>query len=441
MENYNPFGKSLENIQGSDLQILLTVTEGWYVDYKQQSISLEKFAKHISSFANQYGGWLFIGIKESAEMTAEEFNGIPTKDIAATLVKIRESISKYVNPDVYFETKIINGPVKEIGLAENKSIIVIGIPEGTNPPYIHRNGKIYRRVADQSEPVAETDRFILDQLWKRGTESKEKLKHFIKSHSIENKTQDNPILNIYFLTNPTFSNVSYNLGFNSFKNFMISTPQNKIAASLETIFTASGGYIGRQIKGNNPLYHALSFRWWQNGNARGVIPINILDNKNVYQQYRELDNFYFECKKSGITTFKFSDFNYLLLALIALFEKFFDIYEYLKIDRQICIAAVISNTWRTIPFIDSHEYIKMINENGIPVIQDETIIIPDFFSNNSLLQVSNRESDDVEQIQSKNTIIACLPLMVRLLNSIGINLDINEYETITRIFVTLLSKK
>lgn len=41
------------------------------------------------------------------------------------------------------------------------------VPWGPEAPYIHKDGRIYRRVGDGSETRPENDRFILDQLWSR----------------------------------------------------------------------------------------------------------------------------------------------------------------------------------------------------------------------------------------------------------------------------------
>jgi predicted HTH transcriptional regulator len=217
MNNFNPFGKPIQRITGTDLHILRNVHEDWYIDYKRKSLSIEKYGKHISSFANQYGGWIFIGIKElelkdsnEKGMVAGDFCGIPSDEVPKTLLQIRESISRYVNPDVYYETKIINGPNNKIGLAKGKSIIIIGIPQGVNPPYIHKTGKIYKRIADQSDPKAETDRFILDDLWKRGIKQKEKLEKFVLNvPKLSDNEKNNPYIYLYFLTNPLFEKIDY----------------------------------------------------------------------------------------------------------------------------------------------------------------------------------------------------------------------------------------
>ncbi len=96
------------------------------------------------------------------------------------MVKIREAVAAQVTPDFYFEHLVIEGSVPEIGLEQGRAIIAVGIPEGMNPPYVHSSGRIYRRVGDSSEPKGETDRALLDQMWRRSAKNQERLRNFIR---------------------------------------------------------------------------------------------------------------------------------------------------------------------------------------------------------------------------------------------------------------------
>ena len=72
------------------------------------------------------------------------------------------------------------GPCLEIGLAEGSSLIAIEIPQSHTAPHVHKDGRIYRRVGDSSEPKAETDRFILDQLWRRADDIRNMMRKWIE---------------------------------------------------------------------------------------------------------------------------------------------------------------------------------------------------------------------------------------------------------------------
>ncbi|GAG88652.1 unnamed protein product, partial [marine sediment metagenome] len=168
MKYYNPFKNSFAELKPSDLKELYSVSEGWYVEYKSQQISVKKLGKSISSFANQYGGWLIMGVEEDQKtLAAKSFPGIDIAEIECVYQNLRNASKDVVNPEVYYETKEFRGPIKEIGLNRDRAILIIRIPPGPEPAYIHSDGRIYRRVADSSDPKSETDRALLERLWDR----------------------------------------------------------------------------------------------------------------------------------------------------------------------------------------------------------------------------------------------------------------------------------
>ena len=115
-------------------------------------------AKAISAFANTYGGWLFLGVDQLApdNQVAASFPGIPENQLD-TIQQRRQSVTEHLNPTPHYETKIFRGPCSKIELQEGKAIIAIEIPQSHTAPHIHKDGRIYRRVGDSSEPKPETD--------------------------------------------------------------------------------------------------------------------------------------------------------------------------------------------------------------------------------------------------------------------------------------------
>ena len=67
MISYNPFKKEIQDLQATDLAVLLEVAEGWFIEYKQGEVPPANIAKSLSAFANHYGGWVFYGIEEAAD--------------------------------------------------------------------------------------------------------------------------------------------------------------------------------------------------------------------------------------------------------------------------------------------------------------------------------------------------------------------------------------
>ena len=182
MQRYSPFDKAIHELQPSDLTILRNVHEGWYVEYKRQVVNAGALAKSLSAFANTYGGWLFIGVQEQSKdnAVAAKFLGIPEEDVDGILQSLRHSAADHLNPTPFFNPTVLRGPCAENGLAKGKAIIVVEVPQSHTAPHVHKDGRIYRRVADGSEPKPETDRFLLDQLWRRAEPLREMTRKWIE---------------------------------------------------------------------------------------------------------------------------------------------------------------------------------------------------------------------------------------------------------------------
>ena len=148
---YTPFEKALKDVKPAELETLRSVAEGWYVEYKSRPLSTKALAKSLSSFANQYGGWIVFGVEEDTDtLKAKAFPGINSSLVSQLLQLLKEASRGSLNPDVFYETRVFEGPIDEVGLTQDHSIVVVRIPPGADTPYIHSDGRIYRRIADST---------------------------------------------------------------------------------------------------------------------------------------------------------------------------------------------------------------------------------------------------------------------------------------------------
>ena len=334
--SYYPFKNNLENIGADDLLRLKSVSEGWYIDYKVQGLKIPDFAKHLSGFANQYGGWLFIGVEESSDgtRTAARFPGIPNDQLEKVSRDIREAAAAHVNPEVLYEERIISGPIEEIGLANGYCILIVGIPMSLNTPHIHSSGRIYRRLADQSKPKEETDRFILDELWRRGTNHQEKVTHFLKTiPDLPDAQSDMAWAYIYL--RPAQHQVGPERKF-SFDDFSRIIKNKDVSAlgvwcPMQALQTTADGYLARQIDGNDPSLATLSFRWWHDGTARLDIPLNSYDFDSfseVRDKHKYVDDFCELARRQGYSNIKIVDYSLLAQALASLANFYLQILNF-----------------------------------------------------------------------------------------------------------------
>lgn len=217
---FTPIKSSLETWSGIQLEILKDIGEGLYIEYKKDALQASDIAKQLAAFANESGGWLFFGIEEKGpERKAGTFSGINNKNISILTDRVRDVATQAIQPPVDFEYKVIEGPVPEIQLEKDSSILIIGIPQGFNTPYIYA-GKIYRRIADKSEPKTETDYNIIYRLWQRGEKSRKDLENFTSNLPLlPEKQKDNTWIHIFLITD-LFLDERHNLKFSDFVKIM-----------------------------------------------------------------------------------------------------------------------------------------------------------------------------------------------------------------------------
>ena len=169
----NPFGKPLEQLEEADLDKLIDeeISEGLYVEYKEDFPT--HLAKIVASFANTFGGWIVIGADaRNPRNVPTSFPGIDVSHDPKD--RFRNICQGNITPVPLFSSKLI---LKSDNTS--RGILVVRIPESTYPPHLTKDGRIYRRNMEGSDPLAETDRHILDRLFEKTKLNKTEVKAFI----------------------------------------------------------------------------------------------------------------------------------------------------------------------------------------------------------------------------------------------------------------------
>ena len=418
---FSPFSTDLERITGVELGVLRTVAEGWFIDYKRDVLPPRDIAKHLSAFANQHGGWLFFGVEEDKEtMTAKAFPGIPTSTVPTARVQLREATSAHIVPEVFFSIKVIDGPVPALGLAADRSIIIVAVPESSNPPHIHSSGRIYRRVADHSDPKPETDRRVLDMLWSRRERVSRTLAELLTELPTLAKAETNPRAYVFFINDVDFSGRRTGVTFRAFRDIMAAKEDSAFTVSLRDAFPTSDGLIARDVERNDPFYETLTFRWWHNGNGRLSIPLDVISPHDG--QFRFLDGkgpLLAELQRQGHKTWRIVDFSAFTAILSAAASKYIRLREHARLTEPFWAKVRLCNVWRITPFINLPSHLESIKQTGIPVVQDDSCYCPPGITPESMIRLDESHID-VSPIRALLTI---LPLAAQTLNGVGVSLD------------------
>jgi hypothetical protein len=418
---FNPFSRSLGEFPPEELSLLRDVCEGWFIDYKSVLPSAKDLGKHLSAFTNQFGGWLFVGVEEGKgkNLRAEAFPGIADSDVGPTLVQIREAVSAHVSPTVYFEYRVIEGPLDAIGLSAGRSIIVVGVPEGPNPPFVHSSGRIYRRIADSSEPKAETDRAVLDAMWRKSETLRTRLREFV-FEPIEGHSKANAFCDVYLMEDLTLSRSEYTLDLREFRDAMTTSNPEGLSIPLENIYTTQDGFIGRHVYRNDPMLELVSLRWWRNGNVRLTIPINYIELRlHRVTEDPLLDSFIEQMGMGRKHYHRLLNLDQWLFPLWGFAVRYLNLRDKLNSKERIWGKIAFSNARLATPFVGMESYVKSVTQHGIPVVQDSIVMYPPGSEASGFAPLQFEPRQD----QSSRAFGLISPLMFNGLTSLGVMFD------------------
>jgi len=390
VNSFNPFEKDIQCVELSDIESLRTkqVSEGFFIEYKSDFQSNQKISHSIASFANTHGGWYIVGIQTDANNVPKEFAGFDLERFPNPKEKIRDIIASHVNPTPLFFSKVLE-------INNHKAILVVFIPEGWETPYITKDGKVYRRAGEASEPIPENDRYTIDKLYDKSKRFEETVERFCRNPIVTSKAQSHQgWLEIYLITYPMqklfiddmlmsekidslklcLNAVTEIKTFNQIGQASGNIPFNNVATSHDSI-------VFRQTGPQNLGDLTLAFELFINGNAKIIIPFQYINPS----QNKDSENFRFLKEKLGedeglSTIYKFSiidGFN-LVLTFLILLNKYRELLEAERWADKLIVKYRIENCWRHILFFDSNAFVDHVDKYGVPVSQKEPIEIPSY---------------------------------------------------------------
>lgn len=377
---FNPFKKPIGKLVAQDLQVLRDVSEGWYVEYKRQLPNNASISKSITSFANTYGGWLFYGINEAKDNSrkASEFPGI--EDAVDAEVHVREAMVYHSNPEPYFETHIVEGPCTQIGLIEGKSILIVYIPKSNSLPHVHGSGRIYRRVSDSSEPIAEKDRARLDAMWEQKRNSHKRLASFFET-ALPPVGEEMTALHMFIMSDPLGTKGHRSsMEFDKFSSIM-----RDVQMPFDNFFSGSNRYVARMTRNNDINQPLFTWQYFDNGTSVVTIPIpsiglcsnNLTESSHFFSGYEFGDHFLDICDKAGKNTGVIIDLSQLCMVLAGIIKRHNTLLSADGVSSTIYIKACGQNLKNRIPFIDSLSVIQFIQKNGLPYPHSNEFYYPD----------------------------------------------------------------
>jgi hypothetical protein len=401
---YNPFPKPIPStLTPDDLELLITneVAEGYFVEYKKTlPPEKDKIAKSIASLANTYGGWYFVGVQEENGI-AEAICGYDVSESPKATDRIRDIVKSRTDPTPVFYSQTVR-------LSETREVLVVYVPGNQQAPFITTDGRVYRRVADSSDPVYEHDRFVLDQIVERGKDPSRRFEAFCDDQRTFSRAEEEGAwLQLYFSPNPLerlAALAPQHLGSDRLAALidlsqtplsipLPNLPEETITGSIpfDTAQLAGQSVILRQVAGKSRALNSLEIELFFDGRAKFLVPLpGIAFGDDDYSQARN------QTAKSALRSslgrdaerelLRFVDM-YRLWATIAVLTSFY--FQYSADLRQVPDlrwAAKLRGVWRTVPFADSQAWGEHVKRCGLPVNMRDDASTPDPIEGGHLLQ-------------------------------------------------------
>jgi len=427
-QDYSPFDKLLGALEAKDLADLRNAAEGWYIEYKREVSNAGAIAKSISAFANTYGGWLFYGIAEKSkdEPVAGQFEGILSTDADAALQRIRQAAAMSVQPSPYFETKVLFGPEPSIGLAADRCIVAVRIPWGSDAPHVHRDGRIYRRVTDGSEPRPETDRYIIDQLSARSARTEAYYEAWINQRLETSKGEDDAAFIRVFLIadfwgdRPPVNDVELGV----VRKIMQDT-QGEFNVPLSNVYRSADGFVCRQANSDNPEQLSLTWKVLDDFRSEIIIPLTKINGANLVnlrgwlEGYDHADRFVESCRRQNYRGPAVIDLNIFLVVLIGLARKHAALAKEFGWAGTMLAKVRVSGVWRTVPFFDAPHVLDEYERHGIPLSLADNATIYQGKRRNSFFEIPSDSSDEMTQFPN---LLMAIHLFAKVAVGLGVSI-------------------
>lgn len=412
----------LEEIDSSFLADLKEMHEGWYLEYKSEPITVRKIGKSLSSFANQYGGWIIFGVIENPDtLKAERFPGLTEEDLNLVKKGLMEAARDFLEPDPFYECREFEGPIDDLGLEANRHLLVVRIPAGGEAPYIHADGRIYRRVGDSSAPKPVNDRMTLDQLTDRSEQRVRRIKELVlRTRELSESESENCYLNLFMSHDPfevgkrryegTFEEISEKL-----------TDQRDF---YDNLYLSNVGFVARHVQNNDAFNRVVTWEFDRRGHSFITIPINYSDERPYrgLGSYKGLAEFDSILASDSEAHFRVIDLNYLLEAIAVVVDQVRFLLNGANIRGPFYVKMRIENVWRCVPFLDTEYYFEHLRAFGVPVVQETEMTVPygwglrDFIMLPEMRYTGNSTSEIFAETYARDAV----RIFSRILQALGI---------------------
>jgi hypothetical protein len=277
-------------------------------------------------------------------------------------------------------------------------VLTVYVPDKQETPFITKDGRIYRRTHDSSDPVPETSRYALDQLVERGKEVSKRFARFSKDERTFSKAEEDGWLKIYISPYPfgliehprvVSTSVIETLLEASKKLIQIpllDKPEFPISGKIEfnAAYPTPNSIVLRHVDIQNESFNSLAIELDRFGRAKIFIPLQQIQLKDydlsslrsrlVYQQ---IFNRIKAQPDQRSTYLHFFDISKAWLGIATLVNYYLDWLGKSNTLTDFQVALELDEVWRYVPFYDLDEWGQHVEQFGLPVLMRNYVRFPE----------------------------------------------------------------
>ncbi len=387
---YNPFGKRHGELVLGDLKQLfdLKTVEGYYLQFMPEFPSAEKLSQSIASFANTYGGWIIIGAKADQHVPLE-ICGFNLQNVANPVERATEIINNEIDPvPVFYQQLLILRP--------QWGVLIIYVPENQEMPFITKDGRIYRRTHDASEPVPEINRYAIDRLFDMGRSIFQQFESFCEDQSNFPKQTEVSSVQLYLKPYPIGIVDKRQLVSENYLNWHLKQCKSQVKIPFSGSMVMVSGYtpfnfgqvtdrsiVLRQMDPVVEEGSSLTGEYFTDGSAKFFIPLHyhpVLSKWNLNQigsnQVRNCLSKILARKETNPSSLYFLATDHLWLTIASLLSYYQNWLSEDPLASNLLFSVKINLKSRSIPFFDSSEWGEYVERFGLPIINQNLLKIP-----------------------------------------------------------------
>jgi hypothetical protein len=428
---FSPFDTSLESLAAPDLERLRDVAEGWYVEYKSELSKAVDIAKSISALANTHGGWVFYGVMEKSkeESVAGSFPGIVATDADGSLQRIRQAVAQHMNPAAHFDARAVAGNGGSVGM--DRVVICVRVPQSLAAPHVHSSGRIYRRVADGSEPAPENDRHLLEQLFRRADDLKKDFADWVgRDPEFSEGERKAPYLRLMLIADPWGDDLPWLETSVAKLKPMFAEPIGLVgSAPFDTIYTSSRGFVARQARNNDPHNLGLTWRLRESLVSDIYLPLNLHAAESpgllldVLRGYEQAERFIRLLQARSYSSPRVVDLNFVFGLLVGVVEIQRRLLAAAEWTKPYFVKARLLNVWRTVPFMDVDAILEGFEADGLPVCLDDVVTAPSGTDPETFQEISQMAEVNGEEAR---ILLQALVMLVPIARAWGLPLELDR---------------